>query len=218
MDPDDVAYKKSVRNMSVVLAAIVITIFAALFIPPYVFPAHDTFQSSATVNSAFGFSLNLQINATHLPPGDELSISGWLNNTSSQIDNVSAADSWGVSQGMLWPGSCAEGWPIGLGVMEGHYTQDNYTLGTLIPVPLPVCPVSVGTPSYILLEAHSSRALVDLGGTPQFWTIQSNYTFAYSPGEGLPGGGATGQLPAGVYTVVLADEWGDVLTTNFLVS
>jgi len=36
--------------------------------------------------------------------------------------------------------------------------------------------------------------------------------------EGLPAGAGTNQLPSGVYTVIMADEWGDVLTTNFLVS
>jgi hypothetical protein len=104
--------------------------------------------------------------------------------------------------------------------MAGHYTQDNYTLGSLLPLPQPAyhCPVSGGSPRYFLLEPHSSRSLVDIGGSPQYWLLQANLTFGYAPTEGLQGGSSSNLLPKGVYTVVLADEWGDVLTTNFVVS
>ena len=96
--------------------------------------------------------------------------------------------------------------------MEGHYTQDNYTLGNLLPIPQPLeqCPAQAAAPSYFLLEPHSSMALVDLGGKPAFWTIQTGLLFK----EYLSGY----QLQLGVYTAVLADEWGDILTANFLVS
>ena len=208
MDSDDVAYRRSVRNMSLVLAAIVITIFAALVVSPYVFPVNGAFQPSVSYGSAFGFTLHLQVNATSVPSGAGVLISGWLNGSSGSIDNVTAADSWGVGPGGLWTRMCTAGWPIGLGVMAGHYTQGNFTFGTLIPVPLPLvqCPVQAGTPGYFLLSPYSSKALVDLSGTPQYWVLQSSYSFS------------TSRLPAGVYTAVIADEWGDVLTTNFRVS
>lgn len=219
MDPDDVAYRKSVRNMSLVLAAMVIVIFAALFLPPYVFPPNDVFQASVSMTSAFGFTLHLEINTTSSTPRGEVLIMGWLNSTSSQIDNITASDFWGVNQSRLWPGTCTSGWPIGLGVMAGHYNQDNYTLGTLIQaIPTAQCPKQSSIPGYFLLEPLSSKALVVLGGTPQFWVIQSNYTFGYAQREVLPQGSVTGQLQPGVYTVILADEWGDVLTTNFQVT
>jgi hypothetical protein len=209
MDPDEVAYKKSVRNMSLVLAAIAITIFAALAASPYVFPPANTFQQSASYDSAFGFTLHLRINATAVPQGEGMLVSGWLNGSSGAIDNITASDAWGMAgPGGLWTRPCTNGWPIGVGIMRGHYTQDNATSGTLVPVPQPAvrCPAEAAAPSYFLLDPHSSRALVDLGGTPQYWILQSFFTFN------------TSQLPVGVYTAVLADEWGDLLTTNFVVS
>jgi hypothetical protein len=207
MEPDDLAYKKSVRNMSLVLAAIVITIFAAIFVSPYAFPPSDTFQTSATLDSAFGFTLHIQINSTAPASGAALQISGWLNSSSASIDNVTAADSWGSGPGGLWTHACTDGWPIGVGIMQGHYTQDNYTMGTLVQIPMPAtyCPVTP-SPTYFLLDPHSSTALVDLNGVPQYWVLQSSYSFP------------TGGHPSGVYTAVLADEWGDVVTTNFRVS
>lgn len=206
--------------MSLVLAAIVIIVFAAILVPPYVFPPSDTFQKAASLDSPFGFTLHLEINTTSPAPGGHVLITGWLNSTSDSIETVNASNSWIQGSESLWTKPCTSGWPIGLGVMRGHYTQDNYTLGALLPLPQPlyICPLQSGTPSYFLLEPHSSRALVDIGGSPQYWVIESSYTFGYALWEGLSGSAGAGQLPAGVYTVVLADEWGDVLTTNFLVS
>ena len=220
MDPYDVAYKRSVRNMSIVLAAMAITIVAAIYGPPLLFPSKENFQPSVSTDSPFGFALHLQINTTATSGGGVL-IRGWLNGTSPGLDNITAQDSWGVGPGGLYTNQCASGWPIGLGVMYGHYDQDNYTLGTLLPLnpPPPHClPSPTGTPSYFIFAPHSSKALVDIGGTPQYWPLESACSFGYAPGEGLPEGTTPGMLPAGVYTVVLADEWGDVLTTNFAVS
>ena len=207
MDPDDVAYRKSVRNMSLVLAAIVITIIIALAASPYVFPAGGTLRSSAESDSAFGFTMHLQVNATEAAQGSAVLITGWLNNTSGQINNVTAADSWGVAQGGLWTRVCTLGWPVGVGVMKGHYSQDNYTLGTLMPVPSPkvLCPAVRASPSYFLFEGHSSTVLVDLAGAPAYWRLQTSYGFTFTS-------------QPGVYTAVFADEWGDVLTANFAVS
>lgn len=198
--------------MSVVLAAIVITVFAALFIPPYLFPPHDVFQPSVTAASPFGFTMHLTVNATTVSTGGSVLVTGWLNSTSDYLYNVTAANAWALPQERLWERVCTSGWPIGVGVMEGHYTADNYTLGTLVPIPQPLvaCPLQAAAPSYFVFEAHSSKALVSLGGAPAIWNIVTGFTFReYAPGY---------TLPPGVYTAVLADEWGDVLTANFLIS
>lgn len=208
---DDAAYRKSVRNMSVILAAVVITVFAAIFVPPYVYPYHDVFQPAVTLDSPFGFALHLQVNSTTVSPGGSVLLTGWVNSTSSSIENITAADGWALAQGGLWGKICTSGWPIGVGVMHGHYTQDNYTLGSLIPVPRPMlsCPVQAEAPRYFLFEPHSSKALVTIGGNPAIWDVQTSLSFRqYQSGY---------QLQPGVYTAVVADEWGDVLTTNFRV-
>lgn len=211
MSSDDLAYHRSVRNMSIVLAAIVITVFAVLFIPPYLFPLHNIYQPSVTLDSPFGFTLHLTINATSVAPGGTILLTGFANSTSDSIENVTAADSWGLPQNMLL-GTCTAGWPVALGVMHGHYTQDNYTMGTLVPAHEPACSgqLVAGVPQYFLLEPHSSRALVTVASTPRLWIIQTSLSFNES---------ASGsKLQPGVYTAVLADEWGDVLVTNFQVS
>jgi hypothetical protein len=212
MDSDDIAYRKSVRNMGLVLAAIVITIFAAIFIPPYVNPIRNVYPQSVSFDSGFGFTMHLTVNYSSGSPTWSALLSGWVNSTSPSIDNVTAADSWAFSLNALYTRSCTPGWPIGIGVMEGHYTGDNYTLGTLLPLNLSQsqCTGTSNSPNSFAFEPQTSKALVVLGGTPSFWTILTALNFTgTSPGY---------LLPSGVYTAVLADEWGDVVTASFFAS
>jgi hypothetical protein len=212
MDSDDAAYRRSVRNMSLVLAAILVTIFAAIFIPPYLNPPSGAFPQSVSYDSGFGFTMHLTVNHSSSSPTRGVLLQGWVNSTSPSIDNVTAANQWAFPQSLLWTRPCTAGWPIGVGVMQGHYTQDNYTLGTLLPLGsgASACPKLSPSPTSFSFEPQTSKALVVLGGTPVFWVIQTslNYT-GTTPGY---------QLPPGVYTAVLADEWGDVLTANFRAS
>ena len=212
MDSDDIAYRKSVRNMGFILAAIVITIFAAIFIPPYVNPPHNAYPQSVSFDFGSGFTMHLTVNYSSGSPTWSALLSGWVNSTSPSIESITAADSWAFPLNDLFTRLCTPGWPIGIGVMEGHYTQDNYTLGTLIPLnsSQPQCSGVSYSPTSFAFEPQTSRALVVLGGKPSFWTIQTVLRFTgTTPGY---------LLPPGVYTAVLADEWGDVLTADFLAS
>jgi hypothetical protein len=211
---DDSSYRKSVRNMVIILTVIVFTIFAAIFVPPYVNPYRDVFSPSTSYASPVGFIMHLTLNTTSVSPSGGILMVGWLNSSEASTFNITAANQWAIPQAGLWGKICTSGWPIGVGVMQGHFTQDNYTLGALIPIlqPLVECPVRANTPSYFLLEPapHSSKALVVLGGAPYNWVLQSQLSFkGYLSGY---------QLHRGVYTAVLADEWGDVITANFRVT
>jgi hypothetical protein len=219
LDPDDVTYRRSVRNMSIVLAVIVITIFAAIFIPPYINPASSVFPKSVSYASGFGFTMQMSLNSTSVAPDGQVLLTAWLNSSSDSVENLTAADSWPFSQGLLWFRPCTPGWPMGMGVMSGQYTMDNYTLGSLLPLKPEAfgCPES-GAPQYFLFYPHSSEALASVNGSPYRWTILMSFAFGRSAlgPNAIPG--ASSGLPPGVYTAVLADEWGDVLTANFRVS
>ena len=220
MDPDDIAYRKSVRNMSIVLAVMAIVIFGTIFLPPYLFPSPDVFPTSVSYDSGFGFAMNLLLNSTAVTPSGHLLVTGWLNSSSDSIENVTAADSWAFPERMLWELQCAPGWPIGMGLMRGHYTQDNYTLGTPLQPATPPSQCVSGSPQYFLFYPHSDQALASVNDNPYRWRILMNVTLSQgslSP-NALPGAPSPGGLPSGVYTVVFADEWGDVLTANFRVS
>jgi len=211
LSSDDAAYRKSVRNMSLVLAAIVITVFAGLFIPPYLFPSHDVFVGSTSSYSPYGLALHLQMNTTSVAEGGTLQLSGWLNNTSSSPESITTANNWGVPKSSLWGPQCSPTWPVGLGVMQGHYTQDNYTQGVLLQAPTISygCPNPEFAPSSLTFEPFSSKVIFVVGGTPGTWNLLTELTV--SPGT-------FGPMSPGVYTAVFADEFGDVLTAIFEVT
>ena len=220
MDADDAAYKKSVRNMSVILAVMALAIIAAIFIPPYLSPPRDVFQTSVSLGSPFGFNMYLTLNATTVPSNGTLLFTGWLNNTGGDL-SLPAADQWPYNQSLLWEEACTMGWPFGIGIMKGEYDQGNYTLGTPLQLQQPEapCPTEQGPPSYFLFYPHSDMAIASVGGNPYKWVF--NMTLLFSQGSlaagALPGARGNG-LPQGVYTAVMVDEWGDVLTASFLVS
>ena len=211
---DDRAYKRSVRNMSFVLAAIVITIFAALGYA-YLNPVHYNFQKSVSVATGQSFTLYLNISSTAVSPDGRVNITAWVISTYPSIHNVTAANFWSVDANGLWTRICTNGFPIGVGVMKGHYDSSNVTSGTLLPLnrPLAMCPIFFSTPKWFAFEHQSSDALVRVNGNFATWDIRTALDFS---GTSALGGGVN--LLSGVYTVVAADEWGDVLTTNFSVS
>ena len=204
-DPDDATYRKNVRNMSLVLAAIVLTIFVALFVPPLIFPPQEQFLTEASVNSPYGFTLSVELNSTSAAVGEMVNISAAISSTSNQVLNISSSRSWGVNQSNLVTRPCTPGWPLGVGVMRGYYDEDNYSLGTLVPIETPVtsCPLPGNSPGYFLLQSHGSMAIVNIRGSLAEWNLGFSVVF--------PAGSS------GVYTAVVADEWGDLVLTHFRV-
>ena len=222
---DDLEYRRNVRTMALVLAAIVLVTFAAIFVPPYVNPPRQAFPTLVSVNSPYGFVLSLELNSTSVARLGTLGVTAWVNSTSSQIQNLTSASSWPIDEDRLWGTVCTPGWPIGVGFLLGYYTQYNYTEGTLeaprfnrtdaslgASLDLPTC-LSREPPDYILLSPHGSRAFAVSNGTGQVWDLRLEFGFK------LPGAWAYNHtmLPR-VYTVLVADEWGDVVLTHFRVS
>ncbi len=218
MDPDEAEYKKNVKTMSVVLAVIVITVFAGLFLAPYL-QSTQSFQESVSVPSIEGFNLELTVNTTSVAPGGFVNITALALSTGKTIENITAQDAWPVASSRLWLSRCGE--PVGVGVMEGYYTSDNYTQGSLVSVGTVLGSCLSSPPQYFLFEPNSSEALVVENGTGSTWTIGSTLVFGPLGGQAGSSNTATvsgSTLPTGVYTVVAADEWGDIALTNFQVT
>ena len=211
--PDDEAYHKSVQRMVVVLATIVIVIFAAIYIPPLLNPIHEEFAPEVSVNSPYGFSLNLSVNATRIPAGGSVEFTVWLNNTSRQIDDVTAQSAWVVSN--LTAAPCATYMPVRIGVMLGYFTADNFSLGTVLPLSYPSTSCSANSPSaqpsYFLFEPLGTEALMNTsaGIVREAVSITMSSDFFLMHG--------TQASFQGVMTAVAIDEWGDSVLTHFAV-
>jgi hypothetical protein len=209
---DDKEYRRNARNMAFVLAAITLVIFASIFIPPIINPVHEQFSPEASANSPYGFSLNLSINASHVVSGGHITFTVWINNSSRQVNNVTAQDNWPVTN--LGALSCAADLPMRVGVMKGYYTEDNLSVGQVLPLSFlqPPCPVGPGFAStpYFLLQPLGSEALVQ--STQGIERV--NISATASSNRYIDGGATT--TFAGVFTAVAADEWGDSVTTHFV--
>jgi hypothetical protein len=210
---EDEVYHKNARNMALVLAAIVIVIFAAIFIPPLVNPVREQFAPEASVNSEYGFSLSLALNATNTAPGTRLAFSVWVNNTSDQINNVTAEDNWPVTN--LSGAPCYANMPMRVGVMVGYFTESNFSLGVVYPLSSPLsdsnCALASGTaPSFFLFKPLGPEALVRASSG----IVQLNISLTVSSNGYVIGGNS--QLFTGVMTAVAVDEWGDSVVTHFI--
>jgi len=196
--------------MAVILAAIVITVFASIFIPPLVYPSHEQFVASSSTFSPYGFSLLLTENATRIVSGQDIDVTAVMNNTSYEVLQVPAASDWPLAG--LYTRPCFTGWPMGIGIMQGYYTSDNFTSGTLLKLQYPQAGCSSGTssaPTIFLIEADSPDSVANSTNSVQTW----NLTFSLDS-RSYAGANGTAYFQ-GVYTVVVADEWGDTAITHF---
>jgi hypothetical protein len=210
MDPDDVAYRKSVRNTAVVLVVVVAVLAASIGLTLLFDVTPNTFQTKTSTASSHSFTLTLEVNTTSATANGKVEITGWLNGTSTE--NVTATSNWAFDHSKLVGRICTPSFPVGVGVMQGHYTPDNYSLGTLVRIlqPLYPCPLEQ-SPPWFYFSSSTSRVIVTLGGNPGFWILRTNATLS-AASIGVP------RLSPGVYTAVAADEWGDFVLSNFRVS
>jgi hypothetical protein len=213
LSEDDAEYHKSARNMAAVLAAIVITIFAAIFIPPLINPLHDQFLPEVSVASPEGFTLYLGLRPVSPGSGMPVTVTIWMNNTGSQVDNATAESSWPM--GGLFNNPCPTGEPLpfGVGILQGYYSSSNATQG--LPLSLQTsdpCSAAGPSPAWFAIAPGSSQAIVPYTGSFQRWNLSSSF----SPFTGFyPAGSTTLDRFQGVYTVVAADEWGDLVVSHF---
>lgn len=208
-DEDEAAYHRSARNMALVLAAMVITVFAALFVPPLVNPPHEQFAPEVYESSPYGFSLYLEVSPTSLGTGGTITVTAWLNNTGGQVDNVTGSSGWLLP--WLSETPCSSGYPvpIGLGVLGGYYTTSNVTSGEpLAAAPLGPCSSAGPRPPYFAIAPLSTQSIVFYEGALHGWNLSSSFALSGY-------GNGTKTAFQGVYTVVAGDEWGDLIVTHF---
>ena len=210
MDPDDVAYRRSVRNTVIVLGVVVVVLAASIALTFVFDVTPNTFQTKTSVASTYPFTLTLEVNTTSATASQRVEITAWLNGTST--GNVTASSNWAFDQSKLVRPVCSSGFPVGVGVMQGHYTTDNYSLGTLVSFVLPQIPCALEPPpAWFYFSSATPKVLVALGATPEFWILRANATVS-------PTTMGVSTLQPGVYTAIGADEWGDFVMTNFRVS
>lgn len=174
-------------------------------------------NTALVLNSSDGLGLSLQV---------EPSLNGNYtftvreSNLLNSVNNVTEAVGWAYSQDSLTPcGPDPYTNPVEFAVVQGHYSQDNYTSGKALPFyntgNVYLCGmvgVLGGPHAYAfqpLSDAFSfpsGSAQPEIGAasititTSGYWTgAQNGVAAAFVP------------FPPGAYTIIGADEWGNVV-------
>ena len=204
---DEVSYRRSVRNVSVLLFVVVIVVISSLVLTTYFTPTSGP-VTSTLVYSPIGITLSMKLNVTSAFNPSGVNITLWINGTSS-IESINAQDSWVLPSSLLWTPPCEQGWPIGIGVMHGYYDIYNYTSGTLLFLKKPIfyCPPEASPQSFII-QPRGSEAIVNFTGSFERWNLQSTLVLGTATFTHI-------QKVGGSFTVIGADEWGDAVFLHF---
>jgi len=206
-DEDDASYKRSVKNLTVLLIVVVIVVISGLVFTTYFVPTNGLVKSTY-VYDPNGLTLSMKLNTTEAFVPYGVNITLWVNGTSG-IEDLNAQNSWVVPPSSLWTPPCEPGWPIGIGIMRGYYDMYNYSSGTLLPLNDSGfrCPPQE-LPQSFIIEPRGSESIVNLSDSFKRWDLQITLVLANAIFT-------QGQKAGGLFTVVGADEWGDLTVLHF---
>jgi hypothetical protein len=182
-----------------------------------------------TSPSSDGLAFGMVLNSSRIANGSAVDVLMNLYNTLSEPNNVTVGDDWQLTNQSelsnstsFGPGACSGSMgPYRVAVFNGFYGSNNYSSAT----PLSIFPWPPASPynycgtyieeqswlgsSYYLFQPQSDNAQLHLAGQGS-WDTQMSLTVVLKPL------GVT--LPAGEYTVVGGDEWGDLQIAHFTVA
>ena len=131
-----------------------------------------------------------------------MTVTIWDNNTLAKNNSVSIGSDWAVTGLTVFP--CDRGWPIGIGLLRGHYVASNVSQGQLVDYSFQWnCPPPITLQNFTFLP-HGSTALVMTNYGPTTRNILQMYTYQ--------------NLKPGAYTAVACDEWGHISIAYFAVT
>jgi hypothetical protein len=177
--------------------------------------------SSVSVQSIRGLQLHLSVNGTSIPEGEEVLISVWMYNPSSQDLQVSAAGQWqyeGFGTGPCGPSNL----PMGILVFSGNLSIGD--LQSAEPLELyegpPVayhCPVEYAIAGFVFHPLGDNATYLEVCGPSLSCQGSEASMTAVMVFSGYYVGGSFKSFDPGVYTVVGGDEWGGIVLLHFVV-
>jgi len=193
---------------------------------------------AATVTSTDGLQLEATVNASQLEQGQALQISLSLTNTRPTVETVSTANQWpfeGIPVA-LWP-ACYYVLPVQVAVLKGNFTEDQ--LRSVATYTSNYQCMEGGTIKEVLFQPTSDQVRIagniciancnyeTLGPyrlefnftTTGYWDLQALSSELNPPILGALTPGSLPSLPfaPGVYTIGVADEWGQAAVLHVTV-
>ncbi len=173
-------------------------------------------------NSSLGIALILALNATTIKQGQDLPNTVKVLNTLPRVNNVSAGSGFPVKP---FSPPCNRN-PIDVEMYSGYYDSSNISGASPLPY-IRTCPAvsstSLVTAEYYLFQPSSTNATLyglTLSGKPSSSGSISfdlvNQTSVYQFMSSFPIG-VHPVFPAGVYTLMVQDSWGQMVILHFSV-
>jgi hypothetical protein len=180
--------------------------------------SNQTPGSASTEDTRLGLKLGLRVssNAT-----GALSISSNATNLLDKVNNVTTADDWPYPDTGSYPCGNFNQFPVEYAVLQGHYGASNYTsagaftlydTGEVYP-----CPTSIAPLPYLLFAPLGDNVtFIFSSGQKGGYLVSASYSVTgYWTGSGTTA--SFHQFPPGTYTVLVEDEWGNVVLLPFTV-
>jgi len=196
-------------------------------------------RTASSTSYSSGIQLNLALNSTSLLTGQKLNVAVSIVNTLSNTNVVKTSNN-SQFQGVplaLWP-ACLFGLPAGVVVLQGYYGLRE--LQAIANVPFDYYCMEGMNVDHVIFQPTSDQVnLTGVGGmsnisnqtlgpfhlkqnftTEGYWNLRSLAGELNIPIIGDGGNTPPDSIPfvPGVYTVAVADEWGQVAVTHFTVS
>lgn len=186
-------------------------------------PQFPGYHAAATdSNTTIGIGLSLALNSTMISPGEDLQSVVQVLNTLPRVNNVSAAGDFPVRplHAKCLPGDYT---PVVIQMYSGNYDRSNISEATPLPYVLTcpaVFPGSITAEYYYLFQPDSANATLygrdyagNLSNTGQMSLRLVDQISIHQFSSGFP----DGTFPAGPYTLMVEDWWGQMVILNFQV-
>jgi hypothetical protein len=176
----------------------------------------QTGSTSQMTTRNLGLELSLLVSPGVGPSGMNFQVNASVTNFLPTTNNVTGLDEYnGVGSNPICKFA-----PIAFDVLQGYYTLANYTFGKVVDVHGPdvfMCVTGAADLSYYVFQPNSDNFTG--AGSPGIgqWsrTAQVSVDVSQMWSDGLT---AKAPLPAGQYTIVAADNWGQLAIVHFTVS
>lgn len=215
------------RVALIIVIAIIIIVIAIAVVSTYTVSSQKktvpTFSMSGStvsaVNSTLGLSLQLFAAPSNL--SGSLAISAQVVNFRNVSNNVTGQDNWSYPVDSLNPSSpCDSPGEVGFGIFQGYYDQSNYTKATTLTLYNPtftyLCTTQAFPNTFYSFQPHSDLVEIAYAGSLYNETISLfEQIGGYWSGEYATG--TYHVFPTGSYTIIAADEWGQVVLLHFVV-
>jgi hypothetical protein len=197
-----------------------------------------TSSNSATLTSSDGIRLDVSVNSTQLEQGQTLKVSLSLTNSQPRINTISNASNWpfeGIPVA-LWP-ACYYFLPIQVAVLKGNFTAGQ--LRSVATYTSNYQCMEGGVISEVSFQPRSDQVQIagnicvancdyeTLGPyqlefnftTTGYWDLQALTSESNPPILGALTPGSLPSLPfaPGIYTIGVADEWGQAVVLHVTV-